>query len=90
MFDPPCGKEHLEFIELHNALQEPVDMSLWTLEGGVRISISLTRTLLEAGGFAVIAGKPGKFQQSYPGVECLGGFEAFQPRRTPLFVRCSW
>ena len=74
MFDPPYGKEHLEFIELHNALQEPVDMSLWTLEGGVQFDFP-TGTLLGAGGFAVIAGKPGKFQQSYPGVECLGGFK---------------
>ena len=49
-------------------------MSLWTLEGGVQFDFP-TGTLLEAGGFAVIAGKPGKFQQSYPGVECLGGFK---------------
>lgn len=65
-FHPP-GKRPLEFIELFNSANSPVDVSNWSLEG-FRFPAS---SLLQPNDFCVIAADPEAFAREY-GFKALG------------------
>lgn len=56
MYNPP-GEEAMEWIELHNQMSVDVDLSNWTLEGGVDYAIP-PGTILAGGEYLVIAASP--------------------------------
>jgi hypothetical protein len=57
-YDPPEGQV-FEFVELHNAGNDPVDLSGWSLTNGVRFTIPDGRSI-PAKGFLLIARNPGE------------------------------
>jgi hypothetical protein len=63
----------IEFIELHNPLDAPVDLSYWSIDRGVRFTFPLG-SWIEPGGYAVIAQNPAALKAEF-GVESLGPWE---------------
>ncbi|MCB0033506.1 MAG: lamin tail domain-containing protein, partial [Anaerolineales bacterium] len=53
-YDPDVKTEFSEFIELYNSGALPLDLSNWTLDGGVSFTFT-AGTMLPAGGYLVIA-----------------------------------
>lgn len=53
MYHPLNGNEDLEFIELYNTTDAPIDMSNWKLEGAVRFTFA-PGTIIEAHGALVV------------------------------------
>lgn len=60
-----------EWIELHNAAAEPVNLAGWRLSQGV--SFPFTNVSIPAGGFLVVAANVQKFQTAYPEVTNVVG-----------------
>src|SRR2546427_1474590 len=75
MFHPaPAAPEDtgLEWIELHNAGTNAVDISGWRLDAGVTF-VFPTNTVMPAGGYLVVAADVSKFQSHYPTVTNVVG-----------------
>lgn len=63
-YDPADPTRLEEFIELHNAGPDPVDLSGWRLDDAVTYTFP-PGTTLPAGGFRVVAQSPAHFQAKY-------------------------
>jgi hypothetical protein len=63
----------IEFIELHNSSDEPIDLSYWTISRGVRFTFP-PGTWIEGGGYRVIAQDPEALRAEF-GVDALGPWE---------------
>jgi hypothetical protein len=72
MYQPAGGNSRDEWIEVHNQTAVLVDLSAWTLEGGVDFRFP-EGTTIPGGGFLVIAADPERFR-SRTGVAALGPF----------------
>ena len=73
MYNPTGGGE---YIELHNAGAEVVDLEGWSLAGAVDFTAAPGASLAP-GAFTVVVGDAGVFTESYPGVRAgavLGEF----------------
>ncbi len=57
-YHPPSDNVQEEWIELHNQMFVDVDLSNWSLEGGVRYTFP-PGTIIPIGGFVVVAANPG-------------------------------
>ena len=65
MYDPLGGKDY-EFIELHNAGPDTLDISQVTIGGGISFSFAQSEiTSLEPGGYVIVAGSVPAFQSRY-------------------------
>lgn len=57
MYHPPEPEESREWIELHNQMAVDVDLSRWSIQGGVQFSFP-EGTTISGGGYLVIAAAP--------------------------------
>ena len=62
-----------EFVEIHNPDETPIDVSNWSLAGGVRFAIP-PGTVIPAGGYLVIAEDPATITSEFE-VPALGPYE---------------
>lgn len=65
--------DELEFVEIHNTGNEPVDLSGWRIEDGIEYSFP-AGTLLAADGYLVIAENESGYQTRY-GLRALGEYD---------------
>ncbi len=63
-YHAPNELEDLEFIELHNASDEPADLSGWSFTKGIQFKFT-NGTRLAPGGFLVLCRNRERFQQFY-------------------------
>ncbi len=73
MYHPQDQASQGEWIELHNAMAVDVDMSNWSLAGGVDFTFP-AGTILEGGKYLVVAATPAAVSQVYPNARVLGPF----------------
>lgn len=57
MYHPRTNEAALEWVELHNQMAVDVDLSGWSLAGGIQFSFS-EGTLIPGGGYLVVAASP--------------------------------
>lgn len=69
-YDPPDRTAATEFVELHNPGGGVVDLSGWSLRGGVEFPFA-RGTTVAAGGFLVVAQDPASFRRRF-GAEAMG------------------
>jgi hypothetical protein len=72
-FHPAAGSASSEWVEFHNQLSVDVDLSAWTLEGGIQFRFP-TGTRLPASGYLVVAADPAALQQATGYGSALGPF----------------
>lgn len=70
---PPSGEAFGEFIELYNRGTEPVDLSGWSLSGGVQFSFPVGTTL-QAGGYLVVGASASALRRVYGDIPVLGDY----------------
>lgn len=63
-FDPDDPTEHVEFIELYNSGDEPVDLSGWSVNNAVQFEFSANQSL-PANGYLVVGQNPAQITQKY-------------------------
>ncbi len=63
MYHPAGGETELEWIELHNQMAVDMDISDWYVTGGVAFTVP-EGTVLEGGGYLVIAASPQALAQA--------------------------
>ena len=68
--NPDVKIEQVEFIELHNTGEQPVDLSGWKLENAVQFSFPVGSSI-PARGFTVVAHQPDQFKAKFGG-QALG------------------
>ena len=73
MYHPTGEEERLEWVELHNQMSVDVDISGWSIRGGVEYDFP-TGTIVSRGGFVVIAIAPTALVPVPPGSQTLGPF----------------
>ena len=71
--DPPVKTEIVEFVELYNKGDVPVDVSGWTIRDGIGFSFPAGSSV-DAGGYLVVAMDPQMFQAKF-GKSALGPWE---------------
>lgn len=74
-YHAPDDLEDLQYLELHNAGDQVVDMSGWSFAKGVKFRFP-AGSRIEPRGFLVLSGNADRFRQSYPGVALAGIFES--------------
>lgn len=79
LYHAPDDLDKLQFIELHNAGDKPVDLSGWKLARSVKYTFP-GRTTLPAGGFLVVC-KDQKEMKKHYGLDAAGAFDGALPRR---------
>ena len=62
-----------EWIELYNRSASPVDLTGWTLSGGISYSFSAGKTIAP-GGYLVVAKDAGTLHTSYPAIDIVGNY----------------
>lgn len=73
LYHAPDDLEDLQYVELHNAGGQPVDLGGWSFAKGIRFRFP-DGARLEAGGFLVLTVHAERFRQAYPGVPVAGVF----------------
>ena len=68
--DPDVKIELVEFIELHNTGDQPVELGGWTLENAVQFTFPADSSI-PAKGYTVVAHQPAQFEAKF-GIEALG------------------
>ncbi|HBV32787.1 MAG TPA: hypothetical protein DEB49_10050, partial [Verrucomicrobiales bacterium] len=68
--NPDVKIEQVEFIELHNTGEQPVDLSGWKLENAVQFTFPVGSSI-PARGFTVVAHQPDQFKAKFGG-QALG------------------
>ena len=74
-YHAPDDLEDLQYLELHNAGDQPVDLSGWSFTKGVKYRFS-DGARIGGRGFLVLAGNAARFRQCYPGATLEGVFES--------------
>ena len=72
-YHAPDDLHGLQFIELHNTAEQPVDLSGWKIAKGVSYQFP-AKTTIEANGFLVVCKDRKEFKKHY-GFEAAGQFE---------------
>ena len=70
----PRSDEDLEWVELHNPMVLDVDLSGWSLDGGVRWAFG-EGTILPAGEYLVVAADPALLEEEAGFAEALGPYD---------------
>jgi len=73
MYNPPGEDAGAEWIELYNQLSVNIDLSNWTIEGGVNYTIP-AGTVIAADSFVIIAADPEQLVSLGRGIAVLGPF----------------
>jgi hypothetical protein len=73
MYHPQTNELHSEWIELQNILARDIDMTGWSLDGGVQYNFS-KGFVLRGGAFVVIASDPEALRSKVTGTNLLGPF----------------
>lgn len=73
MYNPPGGSDSLQFVELFNRGQSPVDLSGWTFTKGIKFNFQ-KGAALPAESYLVICKEPAAFAAHYEGVSAIGPF----------------
>ncbi|MBI2928892.1 MAG: CotH kinase family protein [Verrucomicrobia bacterium] len=73
LYHAPNELEDLEFIELHNASEEPADLSGWSFTKGIKFKFT-DGTRVAPRGFLVVCRERARFQQFYP-ADVAGTFD---------------
>ncbi len=73
MYQPAGGDSGVEWLELHNQLGVDVDLSRWSLEGGVSFQFP-TGAVIRAGAYVVVASNPAGLSAAAGGEPVLGPF----------------
>ena len=73
MYNPAGSEETLEWIELHNQMAVNLDLTGWSLQGGVSYSFP-EGTTLAGKGYLVIAASPMDFAAAHDQLAALGPF----------------
>ena len=75
MYNPPNGRDDLQFIELHNIAETSVDLSGWRFTKGVQATLP-EGTTLPAKGFGILCRNEASFESHYgTDIPILGVFE---------------
>ena len=73
-YNPPAAQGRgLEFVEVHNASQSPVNLSGWQLTGGIEFAFA-AGTTLSAGGYLVVSRNREAFEEHFGGGTVAGDF----------------
>ncbi len=72
-YHAPEGAGELEFVELHNAGEDAVDLAGWKFSKGLKFTFA-PGARIEAGGFAVLCRDEAVFRQHYPTIPIAGTF----------------
>lgn len=73
MYHPPTNEAEMEWLELHNQMAVPVDLSGWSLSGGIGYTFA-EGTVLAGGGYLVIASSPATLMGATGLTNVLGPF----------------
>jgi hypothetical protein len=68
MYRPVGGDDDLEYLELVNLTEGPVDLGLWSIGGGIEFTFR-PESRVEAGEVFIVARSPADFARLYPGLE---------------------
>ena len=71
-YDPDVKTEPVEFIELHNAGTNTVNLGGWTLSDGGNLNFVLPSTNVAPGGFVVVAQNPAALQAKFNLTNAVG------------------
>ena len=75
MYHPPLDLEELQYIELFNRGQSPVDLSRWSFTKGIKF-VFPAGTKLDAGAYLVVCRNTTLFAHNYgPDIPVVGNFE---------------
>jgi hypothetical protein len=74
-YHAPEDLEDLQYLELHNAGEQAVDLSGWAFSKGVKYRFP-AGSRIEPRGFLVLAVHADRFRQAHPGVVLAGVFES--------------
>ena len=74
-YHAPDDLEDLQYLELHNAGDQSVDLSGWAFTKGVKYRFP-DGSRIEGRGFLVLSGNAARFRQCYPGAPLGGVFES--------------
>jgi hypothetical protein len=74
MYHPATNESAMEWVELRNALAVDVDISGWSITGGINYTFA-SNTLVRGRGFLVVAVSPGAFTAATGVTNVLGPFE---------------
>lgn len=75
-YDPDVKTEPAEFIELHNAGTNPVNLAGWTLSDGGNLNFVFPVTNVASGGFVVVAQNPTFLQTKFSVAGAIGPLRA--------------
>lgn len=73
MYKPPVTQESSEFVELFNRGEKPVDLTDWSLTGGIDYTFP-AGTKLKAGDYLVVAADAGLLRSIHGNINVLGNF----------------
>ncbi len=73
MYDPPGDDESLEWLELHNQMSIDMDISQWSLRGGIDFTFA-DDTIIPGGGYLVVAADPVGLQAQSGFADAIGPY----------------
>lgn len=75
LYHAPDELDDLQYVELHNAGSEPVDLGGWSFTQGIQFQFP-TGTRIGPGGFLVVCRNAKRFSEFYPPVPVAGEFQS--------------
>ncbi len=72
-YHAPRGIENLEYVELHNAADDAVDLGGWKFSKGLKFTFP-AGARIDAGGFVVLCRDEVRFHEHYPNIPVAGTF----------------
>jgi hypothetical protein len=73
MYHPPANESQLEWVELHNQLAVDVDLSGWSITGGIGFLFP-EGVMIKGGGYLVVAASPVDLQAATGATNVVGPF----------------
>ncbi len=74
-YHAPEGQDELEFVELHNASDDEVDLAGWKFSKGLKFTFA-PGARIEAGGFAVLCRNEALFRRHFQSSQVAGTFDS--------------
>src|SRR5436190_21179922 len=78
MYHPATNEAQLEWVELHSLMSVDIDISGWSLAGGIDYTFA-PGTIVPGGGYAVVAVAPGSLMATTGRTNVLGPFAGRLP-----------
>ena len=73
MYNPMGADDNLEWVELHNQMSVDVDLSNWSIKGGIEFAFP-EGAMLPGGEYAIVASDPSLFNEDAERAYALGPF----------------